>query len=376
MDAARFLKKSGLSDITLSRIWDLSDPKGTGQLDKLGFFTALKLITLQQQGEVASLSLLFNEIKNPPKCGEIPKKILDGVKTITCISPSTKDWSIEPNLKKKYEDIFESMVPENGLLTGNKVRDKMMQSKLPLTILGKIWDLADQDKDGNLDIYEFTNAWHLMNIALTTKVVPNELPNQLKKSKGDYFVASFPDLMLSSVEDLKPQLGSILNDLSASNEYSEIPNIQKLKYEEVFKKVDLDCDGLVSGAEIKNIFLNTGLSQKTLAEIWTCCDAQSRGKLSSEQFALAMWMIENKQKELKDPPQSLISGNTIMPSYNFNKPQENEPFEQFGNNTEVQLVLQEIKKLTSERILLEAEISQKEADIKIKNGESRSLEVS
>ena len=27
----------------------------------------------------------------------------------------------------------------------------MLGSKLPMSILGKIWDLADQDKDGNLD---------------------------------------------------------------------------------------------------------------------------------------------------------------------------------------------------------------------------------
>lgn len=30
-----------------------------------------------------------------------------------------------------------------------------MESKLPLETLGKIWDLADQDKDGMLDRHEF-----------------------------------------------------------------------------------------------------------------------------------------------------------------------------------------------------------------------------
>lgn len=30
-----------------------------------------------------------------------------------------------------------------------------MDSKLPMETLGKIWDLADQDKDGMLDRHEF-----------------------------------------------------------------------------------------------------------------------------------------------------------------------------------------------------------------------------
>ncbi|PNI50758.1 EPS15L1 isoform 12, partial [Pan troglodytes] len=33
-EAALFLKKSGLSDIILGKIWDLADPEGKGFLDK------------------------------------------------------------------------------------------------------------------------------------------------------------------------------------------------------------------------------------------------------------------------------------------------------------------------------------------------------
>jgi len=35
------------------------------------------------------------------------------------------------------------------------VKGVLMESKLPVDTLGKIWDLADMDKDGMLDRHEF-----------------------------------------------------------------------------------------------------------------------------------------------------------------------------------------------------------------------------
>lgn len=67
MTAAKFLKKSGLSDVVLSRVWDLSDPNGKGFLDKAGFFVALKLVSLAQAGQVINMSNIYTETANPPK---------------------------------------------------------------------------------------------------------------------------------------------------------------------------------------------------------------------------------------------------------------------------------------------------------------------
>lgn len=65
------------------------------------------------------------------------------------------NWTIEPTDKLKYEKLFEFLKPVNGLIPGDKVRGVLMDSKLPLDVLSKIWDLADQDKDGSLDKHEF-----------------------------------------------------------------------------------------------------------------------------------------------------------------------------------------------------------------------------
>lgn len=43
---------------------------------------------------------------------------------------------------------------------------------------------------------------------------------------------------------------------------------EKAKYDELFSKTDGDMDGLVSGPEVRDIFLKTGLPSATLARIW------------------------------------------------------------------------------------------------------------
>lgn len=66
LDAARFLKKSGLSDVILSKVWDLSDPAGKGYLNKGGFFVALKLVSLAQTGNDVNMVNITADVP-PPK---------------------------------------------------------------------------------------------------------------------------------------------------------------------------------------------------------------------------------------------------------------------------------------------------------------------
>ena len=47
-----------------------------------------------------------------------------------------------------------------------------------------------------------------------------------------------------------------------------ISDADKTRYDDMFEKADTDRDGFVSGAEIKGIFLKSGLAQPVLARIW------------------------------------------------------------------------------------------------------------
>lgn len=55
----------------------------------------------------------------------------------------------------------------------------MVKSKLPNSVLGKIWKLSDVDHDGFLDSDEFALAMHLINVKLDGHDLPSELPTHL-----------------------------------------------------------------------------------------------------------------------------------------------------------------------------------------------------
>lgn len=55
----------------------------------------------------------------------------------------------------------------------------MVKSKLPNSMLSKIWKLSDVDRDGMLDADEFALAMHLINVKLDGNDLPSDLPEHL-----------------------------------------------------------------------------------------------------------------------------------------------------------------------------------------------------
>lgn len=81
--------------------------------------------------------------------------------------------------KYKYDESFEKLNPVNGKITGAAAKSEMVKSKLPNSVLGKVWKLADIDKDGMLDADEWALANHLIKIKLDGHELPATLPDHL-----------------------------------------------------------------------------------------------------------------------------------------------------------------------------------------------------
>ncbi|NWZ33685.1 EHD2 protein, partial [Brachypodius atriceps] len=88
------------------------------------------------------------------------------------------EWVVMKD-KAKYDEIFYGLAPSGGKLSGRRARGWMVASNLPSSVLGRIWQLSDVDRDGMLDHEEFALAGHLIGAKLEGRGLPADLPPRL-----------------------------------------------------------------------------------------------------------------------------------------------------------------------------------------------------
>uniref|UniRef100_A0A3P8Z5K8 Epidermal growth factor receptor pathway substrate 15 like 1 n=1 Tax=Esox lucius TaxID=8010 RepID=A0A3P8Z5K8_ESOLU len=397
-EAALFLKTSGLPDVTLGKIWDLADPDGKGFLDKQGFYVALRLVACAQSGQDVSLNSL-NLTVPPPKFKDTSSPSLS-----TSSASTEVHWAVRVKEKSKFDGIFESLSPVNGLLSGDKVKPVLINSKLPLDVLGKVWDLSDIDKDGHLDRDEFAVVSKLVLTFITKPisltfpvppVLPSSLipPNKRKKSLVGSLPGTVPMLPASPPppkDSLRstPSHGS-MNSLNSAGSLSPkhtlkshsvnwvVPVADRGRFDDIFLKTDLDLDGFVSGMEVKDIFMHSGLPQNLLAHIWALADTRQMGKLTREQFSLAMHFIQQKVTKGTDPPQALTP-EMIPPSERGTPVPDSSSSvgsgSEFTGIKELDDISQEIAQLQREKFTLEQDIRETEEAIRHKTSEVQEMQ--
>ncbi|XP_052837017.1 EH domain-containing protein 1 [Drosophila gunungcola] len=81
--------------------------------------------------------------------------------------------------KPRTDGIFNGLGPVDGKISGATAKQELIKSKLPNSVLSKIWKLSDVDGDGFLDADEFALALHLINVKLEGCELPTMLPEHL-----------------------------------------------------------------------------------------------------------------------------------------------------------------------------------------------------
>mmetsp|Transcript_8400 Transcript_8400/g.7524 ORF Transcript_8400/g.7524 Transcript_8400/m.7524 type:complete len:548 (+) Transcript_8400:33-1676(+) len=97
----------------------------------------------------------------------------------------TNDWALNEYVPT-YQSQFQSL-QKNGLISGGAMKSVLSSSGLPNTVLRKIWELSDIDKDGSLDLQEFVIAMFITDMVKQGHEVPPQLddamipPNKIKR---------------------------------------------------------------------------------------------------------------------------------------------------------------------------------------------------
>uniref|UniRef100_A0A2S2P5X6 EH domain-containing protein 3 n=1 Tax=Schizaphis graminum TaxID=13262 RepID=A0A2S2P5X6_SCHGA len=87
-------------------------------------------------------------------------------------------WIVE-YYREPFDNIFNNLAKNDGKVIRTAAKEEFLKSKLPNSVLSKIWKLADQDEDGLLDSDEFALAMYLIKIKLEGSELPDSLPKHL-----------------------------------------------------------------------------------------------------------------------------------------------------------------------------------------------------
>ncbi|KAM8821141.1 intersectin-1 isoform 4-T4 [Eudromia elegans] len=233
-------------------------------------------------------------------------------------------WVITVEERAKHDQQFHSLKPTSGFITGDQARNFFFQSGLPQPVLAQIWALADMNNDGRMDQLEFSIAMKLIKLKLQGYQLPSALPPVMKQPPialpGASGFATLPKSSSFSRSGPGSQLNTKLQkaqsfDVASVPPVAEwaVPQSSRLKYRQLFNSHDKTMSGHLTGPQARTILMQSSLPQAQLATIWNLSDIDQDGKLTAEEFILAMHLIDVAMSGQPLPP--VLPPEYIPPSF-------------------------------------------------------------
>ncbi|WVF65904.1 hypothetical protein IAT40_000642 [Kwoniella sp. CBS 6097] len=375
-DAYPFLTSSNLPTASLGEVWALADPENNGFLTKDGWYRAARLIGWLQKGGVKNVeeSLAnkagpyptFDKGPPPPAQSSIQPQ-LTGQQIQPLSAHNTGSVPGLPPLtsadRAKFTRLFAGAGPSNGLVNGDKARDMFLKSNLGYEKLGQIWNLADTQERGSLDLTDFIIGMYLIQSCMANPAL--NLPATLPP--GTYELASGgrappPKAPASPISRqhtgnaaapspvrpqytggmaggiLQPQRtgqsatgiatpprpGTAQNNFASpptTSSFSTLPSTSsfggptrqmsgfapaqqnqqwdvtpqaKATSDQFFSQLDPQNKGVIEGDVAVPFMLQSQLDENSLASVWDLADIRKEGKLTRDEFAVAMHLINSK----------------------------------------------------------------------------------
>ncbi|KAI5800228.1 hypothetical protein DFH27DRAFT_482667 [Peziza echinospora] len=378
--AVKFFEKSGLNPRILGEIWGIADTENRGLLTKVGFSVALRLIGQAQAGQHPRPELALTP-------GPLPR--FDGLNISypPSVVPPTTSSPPPPNVPppppggpvrvpqltdadcKKFTELFQVSGAVDGVLPGDAAKQIFTRAKLPNQTLGLIWNLADRQQKGALTCPEFVVAMHLINCCKNGSIqtLPVVLPAVLYDAASGRPPARLPADRRPTGRGVPPAIptapAAIPKQFSGSGVRAQSPLSrqftppaplnptmsgnaavpggewaisarEKAEFDNLFNNVDRSGRGFITGEEAVPFFSNSKLPEGVLATIWDLADITKAGRLSQDEFAIAMYLIRQQRtrRDGKGLPETLplnlippsmraqVAANSLPPTNFYNPP--------------------------------------------------------
>ncbi|XP_027271408.1 intersectin-1 isoform X4 [Cricetulus griseus] len=265
--ARNFFFQSGLPQPVLAQIWALADMNNDGRMDQVEFSIAMKLIKLKLQGYQLPSAL-------PPVMKQQPVAISNapafGVGGIASMPPLS---AVAP-------------VPM-GSIPGAGMSPPLVSCVPPAAVP----PLANGTPPVIQPLPAFAHpAATLPKSSSFSRSGPgSQLNTKLQKAQS-FDVASAPP----------------------AAEWA-VPQSSRLKYRQLFNSHDKTMSGHLTGPQARTILMQSSLPQTQLASIWNLSDIDQDGKLTAEEFILAMHLIDVAMSGQPLPP--VLPPEYIPPSF-------------------------------------------------------------
>ncbi|CAO2632393.1 Itsn1 [Lemmus lemmus] len=265
--ARNFFLQSGLPQPVLAQIWALADMNNDGRMDQVEFSIAMKLIKLKLQGYQLPSAL-------PPVMKQQPVAISSapafGIGGIASMPPLT---AVAP--------VPMGSIPVVGM-------SPPLVSSVPPAAVPPL-------ANGTPPVIQPLPAF-----AHPAATLP----------KSSSFSRSGPGSQLNT----KLQKAQSFDVASAppAAEWA-VPQSSRLKYRQLFNSHDKTMSGHLTGPQARTILMQSSLPQAQLASIWNLSDIDQDGKLTAEEFILAMHLIDVAMSGQPLPP--VLPPEYIPPSF-------------------------------------------------------------
>ncbi|KAK8025390.1 ef hand domain-containing protein [Apiospora arundinis] len=207
--------------------------------------------------------------------------------SIEAVEAAVPNLNLTPEEKRVYGQLFRQADTESvGVVTGEVAVKFFEKTRLDSSILGEIWQIADQENRGFLTPAGFGLTLRLIGHAQAGRQPSREIALQqgpIPRFEG--FTPAGPPV--------PPPQPSPLQAQGTGGAPIRIPPLTPDKvsqYAGLFERQGLQGN-LLPGDQAKSIFEKSGLPNEVLGRIWQLADTEQRGSLVMTEFVIAMHLL-------------------------------------------------------------------------------------